>query len=96
MGKSYVGDIGTRIRTTTLLDMSSVSGVFYDVTKPDSIEYQWTCSIENVTSGIVYYDIVSGDFDQSGRYAYQTDITMTNGDRWRSETRYFDVYEEYK
>jgi len=96
MGKSYIGDIGTRIRTTTLLDMSNVSGVYYDVTKPDDIVFQWPCSIENVTSGIVYYDIVDGDFDQFGRFEYQTDITMNNGDHWRSETRYFDVYEEFK
>lgn len=96
MVKSYVGDIGTRVRTKVCADITNVSGVWYNVMKPDNTEVEWTCIVEDYTQGIIYYDVQSGDFNISGRYKYQGEIVMTNADRWSAESKYFDVYGAYK
>jgi hypothetical protein len=96
MGKSYVGDIGTRIRINVCSDITSASGTWYNVLKPDGTEVEWDCMIEDYTKGIIYYDTISGDFNISGRYKYQGEIVLTNGDRWSAETRMFDVYGAYQ
>jgi hypothetical protein len=57
MVKSYVGDIGTRVRTKVCADITNVSGVWYNVMKPDNTEVEWTCIVEDYTQGIIYYDV---------------------------------------
>jgi hypothetical protein len=92
MGKSYVGDIGTRIRTTLNTDLTNATTLEYQVEKPDATTDTWTVTVEDTTNGIVYYDVIAGDFDQAGSYDIQTDITYNDGDHFLSETRKINVF----
>jgi hypothetical protein len=96
MGKSYVGDFGTRLRLTTLVDMTDLSGAYFRIQKPDTTEVQWPCTVEHATSGIVYYDTLSGDFTISGLHKVVTDITLNLGaGHWSTEPRSFMVFEVF-
>lgn len=96
MVKNYVGDIGTRIRIRMCTDITNATTTQFKVKKPDGIEYTWVCTIEEYEDGIIYYRTKYGDFDQAGRYTFNGDVVLSNGDRWLTETRNFDVYEAYK
>lgn len=92
--KSYVGDIGTRIRTDLNSNISGAQTITYKYKKPNGITGDWACQVESFTGGIVYYDVVSGDFDVSGQYKIQT-LVEFDSDRFLSHTRDFIVYGEY-
>lgn len=96
MGKSYVGDFGTRLRETTLVNMDDLSGAYFRIKQPDNTEVQWPCTVENSPSGIVYYDTLSGDFAMSGVHKVTADITLNNeAGHWSTETRSFMVFEVF-
>ena len=93
--KSYVGDIGTRIRSFLNTNISGATSIEYRIKKPNGNEVTWPCDIETITGGVVYHDIVSGEFDVSGRYEVQTLVEFTNGDRFFFFIIDFIVYGEY-
>ena len=94
MGKTYVDDIGTRIRTTMSEDITGYSAVTYYIQNPSGTEVTKTCVVEDVTNGIVYYDTVSGDLDEEGIYKIQTLVDM-GATQFMSETQQFRVYGDY-
>lgn len=96
--KSYVGDIGTRVRSYLRADITDASGITYYWKKPVSGAETTTeivdkaCDVEDYTSGVVYYDTLDGDFDVQGEYKHQVLVIYDNGDRFRSHTKAFSVY----
>ena len=95
MGKSYVGDIGTRIRLTLDADLAGYTDIDFKIKKPDGTELDVDCTVEDETNGIIYYDVVDGDFDVAGTYLIQAEITFSDGDYLLSETKSFTVYDAY-
>lgn len=96
MVKSYVGDIGTRIRTTLSTDLTNISTAYYKIKKPNGDILKVLCTIESILEGIVYYDIVTGDFNYIGVYYIQTELIFTDTSKFLSETKPFEIFEEYK
>ena len=98
INKSYIGDIGTRVRTYLRASVSSASGITYYWKKPVSgaiTTYEtvsFVCGVEDYNSGIVYYDTLDGDFDVQGEYKHQVLVVYDNGNRFRSHTKAFSVY----
>ena len=99
MGKSYVGDIGTRIRITLDSDddLTNATEVLMLIRRPDETELSYTATVEDVgPPGIAYYDVIDGDFNQAGKYYAQLKVTFSDGDVLKSETKGFTVYEAYE
>ena len=96
MGKSYVGDIGTRIRMTLNTSLAGASSVKFCIKKPNNSEVEKTCVVENVPTGIVYYDSETGDFNVAGEYYIQAKVTFTDGDIIKSTTARFMIYNAYE
>jgi len=98
--KSYVGDIGTRVRTYLNADITLYTGLTYYVKKPISETgteiVDWDCEVQSEGSGIVFYDVESGDFDYHGEYKIQTLVEYQNGDRFKSYTRSFIIYDPFE
>lgn len=94
MGKTYTDDIGTRIRTTLDEDITGYSSVTYYIEYPSGTEETKTCTVEDASDGIVYYDTVSGDLDEEGIYKIQTLVDM-GATQYLSETQQFRVYGDY-
>lgn len=95
MGKSYIGDEGTRIRMTLNTSLTGYSTIVYKVQKPNGTEVELNCSVEDETDGIIYYDCISGDLNQNGKYLIQAFVVFLNGNRFYSETRDFEVHKLY-
>jgi len=100
--KSYVGDIGTRVRSYLRADITLASGITYYWKKPVSGQVGSTeivnhvCGVEDYLSGVVYYDSEDQDFDIGGQYKHQVLVEFNNGDRFRSHTRSFTVLEWFE
>jgi hypothetical protein len=94
--KIYIRDIGTRLRTTLNIDLAGYSSISYKIKKPSGTILTKTCSVEDETNGIIYYDAIDGDLDEVGSYRIQADINFTNGNHNESVTRSFEVYEKFK
>ena len=96
--KSYVGDIGTRIRSYLRADITDASGIAYYWKKPVSGAEDTTeivthpCGVEDYISGVVYYDTQDTNLDVAGQYKHQVLVIYNNGDRFRSHTKSFDEY----
>ena len=96
MTKTYVGNTGKRIRVRLCKNITDFTSMTYKVKKPDETETEWDCSIESYVSGIVYHTVTTGDFDQNGRYYFNPYLVDKDGFIWKSDTKYFDIYEGYK
>ena len=95
MDKIYIGDIGTRLRTTLNIDLGGYSSISYKIRKPSGSILTKPCTPEDVANGIIYYDAIDGDFDEVGSYRIQADITFANGNHNESVTRSFTVYDKF-
>jgi len=95
MGKTYVGDIGTKIETTLNTSLVGISTAKYYIKKHDGSLATWTCIVDSTTTGIVSYNAVNGDFDVAGKYYIQTQLVFADGSTYWSETESFRVYSRY-
>ena len=90
----HVNDIGTQLKITVLdggstVDLSSATLKQVELRKPDDTSVTRTASLfgdGSGSSGVMYYNTVSGDFDQTGNYKLQGKVSLTSG------TYYTDVY----
>ena len=102
INKSYVGDIGTRVRSYLRANITLASGITYYWKKPVSGAIETTeiviheCGIEDYVSGVVYYDVVDGDFNVPGEYKHQVLVIYNNGDRFKSHTKSFSIYPDFE
>jgi len=96
MAKTYTFDIGTRLRTTLNADLTGYDTVEYRIKDPDGKTVTETCVIEDETNGIVYYDSVAEDFEDSGTYYLQVEVVFAAGSQFLSETTSFRVYSAYE
>lgn len=92
-GKMYVGDVGTVIYVDCGVSIATATDVRLKIKKPDRTEHEWIGTIYN--DKFIKYVIVSGDFDQKGKYYVQAHVQTPT---WlgSGETTTFTVYDEYK
>ena len=91
-----VGDIGTEFRVTitddgVAVDLSSATSLVINFRKPDGTilstsAYLYTDGLD----GIIYYNTVDGDLDQSGQWKIQA-VIETGGATYSSSVGTFKV-----
>jgi len=93
----FVSDTGTEMRVTVTddgvaVDLSSATEILFIFRKPDGT----TLEVDGLlytdgTDGIVYYNTVAGDIDQSGMYKLQVRVTISSGNVFSSSVGSFKV-----
>ena len=96
MDKIYIGDIGTRLRTTLNDDLTGYSSINYKIKKPSGAILTKPCTPEDEINGIIYYDTIEGDLDEVGSYLIQAFVIFNSGSENLSVTKSFIVYDRYK
>lgn len=96
MGKIYIGDIGTRLRTTLNTDLAGYESIIYKIKKPSGIVMTKPCIPEDEANGIIYYDTVVDDLNETGPYLIQIDVRFSSGNKNLSVTKSFIVYNVFK
>jgi len=90
----HVNDIGTQLKITVLdggstVDLDSATLRQVELKKPDDTSVTRTASVfggGSGSSGVMYYNTVAGDFDQTGHYKLQGKVSLPSG------TYYTDIY----
>lgn len=95
MGKIYTYDIGTRLRMTLSSDLAGYSTAKFSIEKPDETTLLKTCTVEDESNGIIYYDTIEDDFDEAGFYHIQAQIVFASGSQFESETQTFRVFDSF-
>lgn len=93
--KTFINDVGTKIETTLNTDLTGLSSATYYVKKGNGTTTTWACTVESVTTGIVYYNVVSGDLNVSGKYLIHTVLVYNDGSQYTSDIKNFKVYDKY-
>lgn len=95
MAKVYVGDIGTLIKLSTGVNLTDATdqSIFYK--KPGGTEIEKAALVESpASSGIIYFTLADGDFDEAGEYKFQAWVEFPSGE-WYGETATLTVYSRY-
>lgn len=93
----FVGDEGTEIRVTitdngVVVDLSSAIEILFIFRKPDGATLQVDGSLyTDGVDGIVFYNTIAGDIDQSGMYKLQVRVTISSGNVFSSSVGTFKV-----
>ncbi len=95
MGKIYVGQTALRFQLTTDVN---VTGALCQIKhkKPDGTEALWSGIISDADIGVFYYDIQSGDLDQSGDWIMWAHVTFEDLTYAPGEPTTVEVYSEGK
>ena len=93
----FVSDIGTEFRVTVTddgvaVDLSSAVEILFIFRKPDGTTLEVNGELYTTgVDGIVYYNTVAGDIDQSGVYKLQVRVTISSGNVFSSSIGSFKV-----
>lgn len=96
MGKSFIGDIGTKIETTLNTSLSALTSATYYIKKGDGTSTTWACTVEHTTNGVVFYNTVDGDLNVSGKYITHVSLVYDSGNIFTSDVATFRVYDKYQ
>ena len=91
--KIYVGDVGTIISCWVDNDISAGTYFAMKVKKPLGTEVVWVSDLSGITN--IDYEIIAGDFNESGQYEVQSHIILPSGE-WTGKTTYIQVWDEYE
>lgn len=75
----YKDQTNLRIRLTMGVDITDASVLRIKYTKPDGTESHWAATSESDATGIIYYDIQTGDISASGRWRFWAWVTFSDG-----------------
>lgn len=97
--QSYIGDL-PRIEQTLNTGLVGATAVYIYINRPSGDsgyeEIIRTGGIMSETTGIVYYDSVSGDILTSGVFYYQFQVVLAGGKAFKSKTREWIYAPDYK
>ena len=92
--KTYVGEIGKRIKVDVGISLANLSAATLQVEKPDGAAAStWTASVLGADeNGFIYHDVISGDLNIRGLYRIWAKLVYTDGKTLYGAPTYFNVY----
>jgi len=72
----YTTQSSLRIQLNTEVDLTGISSAAIKYRKPDNTESQFTATVLDAAAGIIYYDLVSAELDQVGKWYFWAYITF--------------------
>jgi len=96
----HVDDIGTRFLVTVkdsgvVVDLSSATSLTISFRKPsDTIINRTGATLldGSIVSGVMYYDAVAGDLDETGNYKMQGKVSLSSTGVYSTDIHTFKVH----
>jgi hypothetical protein len=94
MSKIYKGQSSLRIRLTTGVDITSASELLIKYRKPGGTLGDWTATSEDDVAGIIFYDLVIDDLDETGNWIFWAHVIFSDSRTAPGQGVTVRVYEE--
>ena len=96
MGKVYVGQTALRLNFSCSADITGYTTTVINVQKPNASTATWTATVDNASTGSLYYDIPTTTvLDIPGKYRLQPFITFSDDTSAKGETVNLIIYDSF-
>jgi len=79
MSKVYNGQTQLRIQLTTGVDIAGATVKRIKYKKPSDATGYWDATVSDESTGVIYYDVTSGDIDETGYWKLWAYVTFSDG-----------------
>ena len=79
MGKIFKGQSALRITLRTFIDLEGIISAVIRFRKPNGKTGEFAAAVTDMASGVIAYEVIEGDIDVSGWWAFWAFITFADG-----------------
>lgn len=79
MSSFFEGQSAVKIRLLNLGNLTDAASVLIKYKKPDNTIGQWVATVENVTAGIIFYNLLSTEPLTVGTWTFWGYVTFSDG-----------------
>lgn len=79
MSAFFEGQSAVKIRLLNLGNLSDATTILIKYKKPDGTIGQWTATVENITAGIIFYNLLSTEPLTVGTWTFWASVTFSDG-----------------
>ena len=90
----YTNQSAVKIRLTGLGSLSDIVAQKIKYIEPDGVEGEWDATVEDASSGIIYYNLLPSQFLKEGTYRFWAKLTDTDGRTSIGDVATTRVYKE--
>ena len=96
MGKIFKGQSALRITVKTFCDLEGVLSAVIRYRKPDGKTGEFPAAVGDTAKGVIFREVIEGDIDLSGWWAFWAFVTFADGRAAAGETAKVYVWKEGK
>jgi hypothetical protein len=96
MGKIYKGQTALRITLKTFTDLEDIDMAVIKYRKPNGKTGEFAAAVGDTAKGIIFHEVIEGELDLSGWWAFWAFVTFADGRMAAGETAKVYVWQEGK
>jgi len=96
MGKIFKGQTALRITLKTFCDLEGIENAVIRYRKPNSKTGEFSAAVGDTVKGVIFHEVIEGEIDMSGWWAFWAFITFADGRTAAGETARVYIWNEGK
>ena len=96
MSKIFNGQTALRITLRTFTDLEDCISAVIRFCKPDGTTGEFTAAVGDTAKGVIFHEVIEGDIDACGWWAFWAFVTFADGRTAAGETAKVYVWQEGK
>jgi len=94
MNKIFVGQSALRITVKTFCDLEGVLSATIRFRKPNGVMGELAAAVGDEAKGVIFHEVIEGEIDLSGWWAFWAYITFSDGRTAAGETAKVYIWKE--
>ena len=94
MGKIFRGQSALRITVKTFTDLEAAASTAIKYRKPNGKTGEFIAAIGDMASGVIFHEIIEGELNVSGWWAFWAFVTFVDGRTAAGETVKVYIWQE--
>ena len=96
MGKIFKGQTALRITLKTFCDLEGIENAVIKYRKPGGKSGEFAAAVGDTVKGVIFHEVIEGEIDMSGWWAFWAYITFADGRTAAGETAKVYIWNEGK
>ena len=96
MGRIFKGQTALRINLKTFTDLEEIECAVIKYRKPNGKIGEFAAAVGDTTKGVIFHEVIEGDIDVSGWWAFWASVTFVDGRTAVGETAKVYIWQEGK